>query len=157
MGGQIVKLYEFFKANENLSRHRYYMIDGYVLRHEQLDAKGKVTRVITIEDWRQPRPGPKPDVNDKLLNTRHIALLAHQVFHRVYDIDAAGKPNLVALSWNRPIRLNPAKKVPIELADLVYGTPDGKERWKTEDEFEKAFNTSSGAAQVFPDEEGKAR
>ncbi len=154
--GQIVKLYEFFKANEHLSRHRYYMIDGFVLRHEQLDAKGKVTRVITIEDWRQPRPGPKPDVNDKLLSTHHAALLAHQVFHRVYDIDAAGKPVLVALSWNRPIRLGPAKKVPINSADLVYGTPDGKKRW-SEPEFEKAFNTSAHAVHVFPDEQAKAK
>lgn len=154
--GQIIKLYEFFKANEHLSRHRYYMLDGFVLRHEQLDAKGKVTRVITVENWRQPRPGPKPDVNDHLLSTHEFALLAHQVYHRVYDINAAGKPVLVALSWNRALRFNPASKVPIDYAHLVYGTPDGKERWKTEAEFEKAFNTSAHAAQVFPDEQRKA-
>jgi hypothetical protein len=152
-----VKLYEFFKANEHLSRHRYYMIDGDVVRHEQLDAKGKVSRVITIRDWRQSRPGPKPDVNDKLLSTFHFALLTHQVFHRVYEVNAAGVPNLVALSWNRETRLNPTKDVPIDFAHLVYGTPDGKERWKSEAEFERAFNTSSHAVHVFPDEQGKTQ
>lgn len=150
----IIKLFEFFRPNENISRHRYYMLDGFVLRHEQVDSKGKVVRVITIEDWRQPRPGPKPDVDDNLLSTHHVALLAHQVFHRVYDIDTTGKPVLVAVSWNRANRLIKGK-VPIDYADLVYGTPDGKERWKTEAEFEKAFNTSAHASHVFPEEQKK--
>jgi hypothetical protein len=151
--GQIVKLFELFKPNQHVPQDRYYMIDGFVLRHEQLNAAGIVTRVITIEDWRQPRPGPTPDVNDKLLSHHEVALMAHKVFHRVYDMDANRRPKLVAVSWDRAIRLNPKKKIPIDMADLVYGTPDGKERWKTEAEFEKKFRTSSHAAHVFPVEQ----
>lgn len=153
--GNFIRLFELFKANENIARHRYYTLDGSILRHEQLDAKGRITRVITINDWRQPRPGPNPQVNDKLLTNKGIRVFAHQIYHRVYDLDANGKPTLVAISWNRARRLNPLKKTHIDLADLVYGTPNGKERWKTRDEFEKAFDTSWQAAQVYPDMVGK--
>lgn len=153
--GNFIRLFELFKANENIARHRYYTLDGSILRHEQLDAKGRVTRVITINDWRQPRPGPNPQVNDKLLTNKGIRVFAHQIYHRVYDLDVNGKPTLVAISWNRDRRLNPLKKTHIDFADLVYGTPNGKERWKTRDEFEKAFDTSWQAAQVYPDMVGK--
>ncbi|GJI95433.1 hypothetical protein RugamoR57_21510 [Duganella caerulea] len=145
-----VKMYELFPPNQHIARDRYYMIDSFVMRHEQLDAKGKVVRVITMKDWRQPHPGPNPAVDDKKLVARQFPLF-HEIFHRVYDIDAKGNPKLVAISWNRERRLNPAKRVPLDMADLVYGTPDGKERWKTEAEFEKAFNTSAHANAVFPD------
>jgi hypothetical protein len=43
------------------------------------------------------------------------------------------------------------KDVPLSAADLVFGTPDGKEKWKTREEFDKAFETSENARQVFPD------
>lgn len=144
------RLYELFKPNEHISRHRFYILEGYVLRHEQLDGKGKIKRIITINDWRQPRPGPKPDFDDKLLNTNAPRLIAHQVYHRVYDVGANGRPTLVALSWNRSLR-NPLKRTPLTMADLVFGTPDGKEKWKTREEFDKAFDTSEDARQVFPD------
>lgn len=151
--GSILKLFELFKPNEHISRHRYYLLDGYFLRHEQLDEKGRVTRVITVNDWRQKRPGPNPDVNDKLLTNKGIRLFGHQIYHRVYDIDASGKPTLVAISWNRARRINPLQYTAIDAADVAYGTPDGKERWKTQEAFEKSFNTSWRAAQVFPDKE----
>ncbi len=148
--GEQVKLFELFKPNEHRSRHRYYVQFG-VVRHEQLDASGRVRRVITLNDWRQPRPGPDPDVNDKLLTDKGVGLIGHQIYHRVYDFDAQGKPTLVALSWNRRIRLNPLKKTHIDSADVVYGTPAGKVRWKTKEEFEAHFDFSPIAAQVFPD------
>ncbi|WP_431478981.1 hypothetical protein [Massilia eburnea] len=144
------RLYELFRPNEHIARHRFYMLAGYVLRHEQLDEKGKIKRIITIDDWRQPRPGPNPGFDDRLLKTTAPRLIAHQVYHRVYDVDANGRPTLVALSWNRSLR-NPLKSTPLSMADLVFGTPDGKEQWKTRDEFDKAFDTSEDARQVFPD------
>lgn len=149
LGGH-VRLYELFQPNEHISRHRFYMLDGYVLRHEQLDGNGRITRIITLDDWRQPRPGPKPDFDDKLLAANMPKLFAHQVYHRVYDVDAGGRPTLVALSWNRSLRI-PLKRTSMSLADVVFGTPDGKEKWKNRDEFDKAFNTSEYALQVFPD------
>lgn len=148
--GQHVKLYELFRPNEHRSRHRYYSAAGYILRQEQFDATGRVTRVITVNGWRQPRPGPRPDVNDKLLTDKGLKLLGHQIYHRVYDFDVQGKPTLVAVSWNRKIR-NPLKKTSIDFADLVFGTPSGKERWKSEEEFDRHFDFSPSAAQVFPD------
>lgn len=150
--GTLLKLFELFPPKEHISRHRYYLLDGYVQRHEQLDSNGKVVRLITVDGWREPRPSPKPAVNDDLLQTRHLALLLHQVYHRVYDIDANGIPTLKALSWDRKIRTIPYKYKPKEYADLVYGTPDGKVRWKNKAEFEKTFNTSARAAHVFPEE-----
>jgi hypothetical protein len=149
--GQLGKLFELFKPNEHISRHRYYFL-GRMLRNEQLDANGKVTRVITVDDYRQERPGPHPDVDDKLLTDKAPRLIGHQIYHRVYDIDAKGKPKLVAVSWNRKVRLNPLKKTNMDFADMAYGTPDGKKRWKTAAEFEKAFGFSADAVEVFPDE-----
>lgn len=148
--GSQVTLLELFKPNDHRSRHRYYMVGGYVVRHEQFDANGRVTRVITLNDWRQPRPGLRPDVNDKLLTSKGISIIAHQIYHRVYDFDAQGKPTLVAVSWNREIR-NPLKKTSVNSADVVYGTPSGKELWKNRDEFGKHFDFSAQAAQVFPE------
>ena len=149
--GEQVKMFELFKPNEHRSRHRYYLEGGYVVRQEQLDANGRVTRVITVNDWRQPRPGPRPDVNDKLLTDKGIRFVGHQIYHRVYDFDALGKPTLVAVSWNRKIR-NPLKGTSVNSADVVYGTPTGTERWKSREEFAKHFDFSPVAAQVFPDE-----
>ena len=149
--GEQVKMFELFKPNEHRSRHRYYLEGGYVVRQEQLDANGRVTRVITVNDWRQPRPGPRPDVNDKLLTDKGIRFVGHQIYHRVYALDAQGKPTLVAVSWNRKIR-NPLKGTSVNSADVVYGTPSGTERWKSREEFAKHFGFSPVAAQVFPDE-----
>lgn len=144
------RMFELFKPNEHISKHRIYMLEGYVLRHEQLDAQGKIYRIITVNDWRQPRPGPKPDFDDSRLSSKVPRLLAHQIYHRVYDVDAKGQPTLVAVSWNRAL-LNPLKRTPLSVADLVFGTPDGNPKWKNQDEFDAAFNTGGDARQVFPD------
>ena len=148
--GQRVKLFELFKPNEHRSRYRYYSEAGYIVRQEQFDANGRVTRVITVDNWRQPRPGPRPDVSDKLLTDKGIRIPGHEIYHRVYDVDASGKPTLVAVSWNREIGY-PLKKTTILSADLVFGTPSGKEIWKSRDEFGKHFDFSPTTAQVFPD------
>jgi hypothetical protein len=125
--GPGLKLYELFKPGEHRSRHRYYSEGGYMVRQEQFDATGRVTRVVTVDGWRQPRPGPRPDVNDKLFTDKGIRITCHQVYHRVYDFDAQGKPTLLAVSWNWKLR-NPLKKTSVRSADLAFGTPDGKER-----------------------------
>lgn len=148
--GPHFRLYELFKPNEHISHHRYYYLRS-MLRNEQVDAKGRVTRVITVNDYRQPRPGPNPAVNDKLLTDKGLRIFGHQIYHRVYNIDAKGIPVLVAVSWNRKARLNPFKKTHIDFADLAFGTPDGKVRWKKLEDFEKYFSFSSSAAEVFPD------
>ncbi|SEN53025.1 hypothetical protein SAMN05428959_102269 [Duganella sp. CF517] len=148
--GQRVKLFELFKPGEHRSRHRYYSEVGYIARQEQFDADGRVNRVITVDNWRQPRPGPRPAVNDKLLTDKGIRIPGHQIYHRVYDFDANGKPRLVAVSWNCEIGY-PLKKTSILSADLVFGTPTGKVLWKTREEFGKHFDFSPAAAQVFPD------
>jgi hypothetical protein len=148
--GEHFRLYELFKPNEHISHHRYYY-QGGMLRNEQVDAKGRVTRVITVNDYRQPRPGPHPDVDDKLLTDKGLRIFGHQIYHRVYDLDPKGNPTLVAVSWNRKLRLNPLKKTHIDFAEVVYGTPDGKVKWNKLADFEKAFGFTSNAAEVFPD------
>jgi hypothetical protein len=146
--GQILRMYELFKPNEHISHHRYYYV-GEMLRNEQVDANGKVTRVITVNDYRQPRPGPNPAVNDKLLTDKGLRnFFGHQIYHRVYDINANGVPKLVAVSWNRIFRL---KKTHMDFADVEYGTPDGKVRWKNLADFEKHFGFTNNATEVFPD------
>jgi hypothetical protein len=151
--GQLIRMYELFKPNEHISHHRYYYAGG-MWRNEQVDANGKVTRVITIDDYRQPRPGPHPGVDDKLLTDKGLRIFGHQIYHRVYDINAKGQPVLMAVSWNRKLRLNPFKGTNIDFADVAYGTPDGKVRWKKLADFEKQFGFTSNAAEVFPDRKG---
>jgi hypothetical protein len=151
--GQLIKLYELFKPNEHISHHRYYYVGG-MWRNEQVGANGKVTRVITVDNYRQPRPGPNPAVNDKLLTDKGLRIFGHQIYHRVYEIDTKGQPVLVAVSWNRKLRLNPLKKTNMDFADVAYGTPDGKVRWKQLADFEKFFSFTSNAAEVFPDRIG---
>ena len=150
VGGPGVKLLELFKPNEHLSLHRYYLVDKFVVRHEQFDSGGRVKRVVTINDWRQPRPGLKPDIDDRLLTDKGLSINSHQIYHRVYDFDAQGKPTLVAVSWDRALR-NPLKKTSALSADVVYGSPAGKEIWKSKEEFFKQFDFSPEAEQVFPD------
>ena len=145
-----VRLNELFKPNEHHSRYRYYLSNELV-RHEQLDSNGRVRRVITVNDWRQPRPGPHPDVNDKLLQRQVWRLVGHQIYHRVYDLDATGIPTLVAVSWSRKASLNPWRVTHLDFAEVLYGTPDGKVRWASIEDFEKRFDFSSSSAPVFPD------
>jgi hypothetical protein len=148
--GTLFKLFELFKPNEHISRQRYYYLSGMV-RNEQLDVKGKVTRVVTLNNYRQPRPGPHPGVNDDLLTDKRLKIFFHQIYHRIYDVDAQGRPTLIAIGWNSDLRLNPYQKTHIDFAHVVFGTPDGKVKWKSLAEFEKFFGFSSNAAEVFPD------
>ncbi|MEO7494227.1 MAG: hypothetical protein ABIV04_04690 [Massilia sp.] len=147
--GQVM-MYELFPPSTHVSRHRYYYFRE-VLRNEQFDAFGKLTRVITVNDWRQPRPGPHPALDDTLLQAIVPRLMGHQIYHRVYKVDANRIPKLIGVSWNRKVTAN---RTPMDLAEVVYGTPDGKVRWKSQEEFQKHFDFSPVAAQVFPDESG---
>ena len=147
------RMAELFKPNEHISRHRFYMTEDYVLRHEQLNAQGKVTRIITVNDWRQPRPGPNPDINDNLLSTSVRGLAGHRIYHRVYEVSANGHPTLVAASWAKSRSL--FKSGSSSDKDLDFGTPDGKVKWRTAEEFYKAFDSSIDARQVFPDIDDK--
>jgi hypothetical protein len=145
------RMVELFKANEHISRHRFYTLDGNVLRHEQLDDKGKVKRIITVNDWRQPRPGSNPDVNDKLLSTSAPLLAGRKIYHRVYEVAEGGLPKLVAVSWDPSAR--PFKDTAGPASRLMFGTPDGKVKWKSQEEFHQAFETSADARQVYPDKQ----
>lgn len=156
-GGGAVKLYEGFKPGEHIPHHRMYFTADYFDRHEQLNAQGKVTRVITMEGWKQRYPGPHPDVDDKLLSRSdwfmNPLLWLHKIYHRVYELDENGKPTLVALSWNKRIFVRSWEKHFNMAKWVAYGTPDGKERWKNLDEFEKTFDTSLIGPMLFPDEQ----
>ncbi|WP_139232816.1 hypothetical protein [Duganella sp. CF458] len=147
-----IRLVELFKPNEHVSRHRFYTLDGNVLRHEQLNQKGKITRIITINDWRQPRPGSKPDFDDRLLSTSTPRVAGLKIYHRVYDIMANGRASLVAVSWDASNRL-PFQDAPVSVSNLAYGTPDGKIRWRSAEDFNRAFDTSDNASQVYPDKQ----
>jgi hypothetical protein len=42
----------------------------------------------------------------------------------------------------------------MDFADVAYGMPDGKVRWKKLADFEKHFGFTNNAAEVFPDRKG---
>lgn len=148
------RLYELFKPNEHLSRDRYYFGGGTMLRHEQYDEQGRIKRIITYRNYRQPMPGPNPTFNDDLLppDPTSLRLLGRDIYHRVYDIDEQGKAKLVAMSWSDKHRLSPfSKPKHIDFTYVIYGTPAGVEAWKNREEFDKAFNTDKLAKALFPD------
>lgn len=150
------RLYELFKPNEHLSRDRYYFGGGTMLRHEQYDEQGRIKRIITYRNYRQPMPGQNPTFNDDLLppDPTSLRLLGRDIYHRVYDIDEQGKAKLVAMSWSDKHRISPfSKPKHIDFTYVIYGTPDGVEVWKNREEFDKAFNTDKGAKALFPDVE----
>lgn len=152
--GDSTRMYELFKPNEHLSRDRYYFGSGIMLRHEQFDEKGRIKRLITFMNYRQPLPGPSPTFNDDHLppDPKVLKLMGRDIYHRVYDIDEQGQAKLVAMSWSDERRLNPLSKPKhIDFTEVIYGTPDGERVWKDRDAFDAAFNTSRGAKPLFPD------
>ena len=151
--GPSLQLIELFEADSHISRNKYYLLDGYLLRHIQVGADGRVNRVITVDDWHPPRPGKNPSFEEKNFNSQGIKLSGHKIHHRVYDFDKDGKPKLVAISWNPNMQINPFKGTSMDFEKLIYGTPSGKEQWKSKADFEKFFETSSRASHVFPDEQ----
>ena len=152
--GDATRMYELFKPNEHESRDRYYFNSGIMLRHEQFDEQGRIKRLITFMNYRQPFPGPTPTFNDDHLppDPKVLKLVGRDIYHRVYDIDEQGRAKLVAMSWSDERRLNPLSKPKhIDFTEVIYGTPDGERVWKDREAFDAAFNTSRGAKPLFPD------
>ena len=78
----------------------------------------------------------------------------HELYYRVWEFDVGGKEKLVALGWNAKVSVT-GKREPVDEADVIYGTPDGVQRWKTKQEFFKVFDFDAYADRAFPDRKRK--
>ena len=144
----VVKLVERFPANVTRLRERYFVFGPYVVRHEQLDANGRLKRAINVgAHSRQDSPGGFYDEDMKSVKLPW-KLKGHDIVYRVWDYDDAGKGKLVAIGWNAEFSLF-GKTKDIEHAKIIFGTPDGLERWPTKAEFAKAFDFDEEAKRAY--------
>ncbi len=140
--GSASNILEHFTAGSHVSRHRYFMLGQSATRDEQYDEKGKLKRIVTVFDDQ-----PNGAWSEAKLPKSEKIPTGHKVFHRVYDFDAQGKPKLVAMSWNKNFSLK--REIALPDAQLIFGTPDGKQVWKSVFEFERHFDTSESGQHVF--------
>jgi hypothetical protein len=124
---------EYFKARSHVPTSRFRLLGDKVQRQEQLDVKGRVTKVILV-GWAQPHSAedlePPPDI---------AVLGEHPAWIRVFRVAPDGKPTLVALAWRTRSSTGPAQTLqePDE-RDLAFGLPDGTIRWHSLAAFAKA-------------------
>ena len=151
-----VKLVEYYAAGVHLLRERFYIASagGQTLRQEQYDDQGRLKRVINLGFL-------KLDKNNGGFYFEHLGdakksakLRFHELYYRVWEFDVGGKEKLVALGWNAKVSVT-GKREPVDEADVIYGTPDGVQRWKTKQEFFKAFDFDAYADRAFPDRKRK--
>ena len=76
-------------------------------------------------------------------------LKGHDIIYRVWEYDDAGKGKLVAIGWNAKFSLF-GKTEDIMHAQVIFGMPDGVERWKTKAEFARAFDFDEEAQRAYP-------
>jgi hypothetical protein len=145
---RVIRLHEYFPANQTRIRERFFTAFARTLRHEQLDGEGRLRRAINV--GRFSRTDEKYGFYDEDLESAKISLklIGRELYYRVWEYDADGKATLAALGWGAwPTLLGkPAK---IDEADIRFGTPDGTERWKTKEEFFAAFDFDPNAKRAF--------
>jgi hypothetical protein len=147
-------LQEYFPANSHIPRYRFQTVRGQTQRQEQLDAQGRITRIIDV--GRRDKPSEPDEVV-------HVPwkLLGHELYYRVWDVTPDGKKTLVAIGWNKSRRpwlgLGNDQET-VDTVWVIYGLPDGTPKW-TEDEFVKRFGYDAAATPVWgrnPSEQRKA-
>lgn len=144
---KVIRLHEYFPANQTRIRERFFTAFARTLRQEQLDDEGRLKRAINV--GRFSRADKEYGFYDEDLKSAKISLKlkGRELYYRVWDYDANGKATLVALGWAaRPSLGKPAK---IDEADIRFGTPDGTERWKSKEEFFAAFDFDPQAKRAF--------
>jgi len=150
---RVIKLYEYFPAHVTRLRERFFAAFGRTLRHEQLDDQGRLRRAVNVGRFSRSDEGF--GFYDEDLEHANISwkLKGHELYYRVWDYDAEGKATLVALGWGKGIDVGEPEK--IDDAHIVFGTPDGKVKWKDQAAFFKAFDFDPTASRAFPEEQAK--
>ena len=124
---------EYFEAGRHTPQCRFHLLGKRVERQEQLDSRGNTVRIIAI--------GWTPDVTnaDEVQITKPEAH-GHPVWMRVFSISRTGNKSLIAVAWTREA-LSPKGLSDMEPReeDLVFGSPDGVEKWKTKAAFVRRF------------------
>jgi hypothetical protein len=149
----VIYLLEFFQAGRHRTRDRIYVGAGRTVRHEQYDEAGKLKRAINLGKFSR-KDMDMGFYDENLLGAGiSLKLTGHELYYRVWDYDDKGKPKLVALGWNDKFR--PGMREAVDFAEIIYGTPDGKQKWKTEEEFFKAFDFDPNAIRAYQGTKGK--
>ncbi|MDB5800701.1 MAG: hypothetical protein JWL63_1640 [Rhodocyclales bacterium] len=148
--GSSFKLVEFFRAGEHVTHDRFYTGAGHTVRHEQLDAQGRIKRAINLGMIGLNRKNGGYFDEDLKAGKISLLLKSNQLYYRVWDYDEAGKAKLVAIGWNAKLG-TALKSQRLYEANIIFGTPDGKRKWKNEEEFFKAFDFDPDASRAYPD------
>ncbi|GAA5162783.1 hypothetical protein [Viridibacterium curvum] len=149
---RVIKLVEHFKSGEHQVRDRFYTAMGRTVRQEQYDEQGRLKRVINLLNLDPMQDGKfyGDETQDLKQAKISLRLKTNLIYYRVWEYNAAGKPTLVALGWNNRLGSTVGKKEMFDFADIRYGTPDGKEKWKSKEEFFKAFDYDPYAKRAYP-------
>lgn len=147
---KVIKLHEYFPANQTRVKERFFTAFVRTLRQEQLDDEGRLKRAINA--GRFSRTDQEFGFYDEDLKKARISLKlkGHELYYRVWDYDASGKARLVALGWGA--RLSLGKPDKIDEATILFGTPDGTVRWKSKEEFFQVFEFDPKAKRAFAHE-----
>lgn len=147
-----IELLEYFPPHQHEVRERFYVApDGSTLRQEVYTASGQLKRVINLGFWGKNNSNGgfyDEDVRNAPISLR---LKDNKLLYRVWDYDASGKAKLVAIGWNRRNGSAFFGDNNVFSAKIAFGTPDGKEKWASEEEFFKAFDFDPSASRAFPE------
>lgn len=116
---------EYFKANSHIPTSRFRLLGRQVQRQEQLDAKGRLTKVILV-GW-----APRQSAEDQEQTPDGAALGEHPAWIRVLKVRPDGKQALIALAWRARGSTVPASSQEPDENDLIFGLPDGTVRWRS--------------------------
>lgn len=163
-------LYEVFPANGGMVRRLHTRLDGLTIRDEKFK-NGRLTKVVNdgLLDGSAPYKEDLAQLKSAVANPTINVPIAN-VRLRVYDVDASGKERLVAISWSKAVRRQPAggragplvdlyrdakdslrKQVPTEEDYRVrYTDTTGKELWRSWEAFVAATGYMENSGGLFP-------
>ncbi|WP_213954469.1 MULTISPECIES: hypothetical protein [unclassified Variovorax] len=144
-----VKLVEFYPANVHVLRERFYTGFDRTIRQEKYDDQGRLKRVINLGFvGKYKNSGGFYD--ERLSGLVGLKVKTNKLHYRVWDYDDAGNPELVAIGWNTKLG-SAMRNERLDDAEMAYGTPDGVVKWKTKEEFFKAFDFDAWAMRAYPE------
>lgn len=147
-----IDLIEYFKPHQHEVRERFYVgPGGRTLRQEVYDAAGRLKRVINLGFVGKYKDSGGFYDEDLAHAQISLRLKDNKLLYRVWDYDATGKAKLVAIGWNRRTGSAYSGTNNLDIIQMAFGTPDGKQRWKSKEEFFKAFDFDESASRVFPE------
>ena len=142
----------FYQAGQRKPRDRFFAFGRLVYVHKQYDEALKLKRVINFGKFVKGKTYENHTEED--VRWKHFKLLkGRPPYYRVWDYDAHGKANLVAIGYNERY---PWQSNFLDMPDVgpkLYTTIDGKKTWdwRTEKDFFKTYDFDPNASRAYPE------